>query len=517
MSLEAKKKNYYFFETIKQEIQQYKVISFNLFDSLVLRNVLFPQDIFRILDKQIYENYGIRDFRYIRLNVENEVRNQSNQEDVGIDDIYNEIKLRYSEIPVNEIKELEYQVELENIIPNPYVQQIFECAKEKEIWIVSDTYMPKEFVYRILEKCGYSNYNKVYLSGENGKSKLSGALYKHILEENNVQSSDWLHIGDDYQRDVSIPRTLGITAGYIRSPREWFLLERQKEYEQKKEASDTVVALEPLDDSLEYSIDVANEINRKFTQCLEMTEPIAINVENVSTMFNMSSEKVDNIKEYIIRLIKGELNYKEFWALKDISFNVKHGEKIGLVGLNGSGKSTMLKIISGVMKPTRGSVSVIGSIAPLIELGAGFDFELSARDNIYLNGAILGYSRKEMEKYYQDIIDFSELKEFEDVAIKNFSSGMIARLGFAIATSHSPDILIIDEILSVGDFEFQKKCHKRMKELTKEGTTVLFVSHSAADIISMCDKAIWLSHGNLVQEGEAQYIVEKYLNESGGQ
>lgn len=172
----------------------------------------------------------------------------------------------------------------------------------------------------------------------------------------------------------------------------------------------------------------------------------------------------------------------------------------------------MLKVISGVLKPTEGSVKVYGNIAPLIELGAGFDVELSAKENVYLNGAILGYSREEMSSMYDSIIEFAELKEFENVAIKNFSSGMIARLGFAIATCQKPDILIIDEILAVGDFEFQKKCHKRMQALTDSGTTVLFVSHSAGDIIDMCDRAIWLDHGHVVQQGEAQYIVEKYLN-----
>lgn len=512
MIVEAKKKNYYFLETIKNEIEKYKIISFDLFDTLVLRKVLFPQDIFKILDMVVNERYGLRDFRYIRLNVENEIRNQSDLEDINIDDIYMEIGRRYPEIPIDEIKALEYKIELENIIPNPYIKQIFEYAKMKDIWIITDMYLPKEFLEEILEKCGYNGYKKIYISGEIGKSKASGALYKHILEENSVAISEWMHVGDDYHRDVNVPRALGITAAYVRSPRDWFLMTREKEHERKVEEEKELMALEPLDDSLEYSVKISCKINEIFTQLIEPQKEIVINVKDTSIMFNMSSEKVDNIKEYIIRLIKGELNFKEFWALKNISFNVRRGEKIGLVGLNGSGKSTLLKIISGVMKPTKGSVSVTGIIAPLIELGAGFDFELSARENVYLNGAILGYSRQDMEKYYEQIIDFAELKDFEDVAIKNFSSGMIARLGFAIATSHVPDILIIDEILSVGDFEFQRKCHKRMEELTKEGTTVLFVSHSATDIINMCDKVIWLSHGNLVQEGEAQYIVEKYLN-----
>lgn len=238
----------------------------------------------------------------------------------------------------------------------------------------------------------------------------------------------------------------------------------------------------------------------------------AIKVDNVSMLFNLSVEKVDSLKEFTIKFLQKKLRYEEFWALRDVNFEVKKGERIGIVGLNGSGKSTLLKIISGVMKPTKGKVTVEGTIAPLIELGAGFDADLSAKENVYLNGAILGYSDKEIDEKYNSIIEFAELQDFENVAIKNFSSGMIARLGFAIATCRTPDILIVDEILSVGDFEFQEKCRKRMKEMTDNGTTILFVSHSAEQVIDICEKAIWLKKGKIVAMGNATEVVNKYEN-----
>jgi ABC-2 type transport system ATP-binding protein len=240
----------------------------------------------------------------------------------------------------------------------------------------------------------------------------------------------------------------------------------------------------------------------------------AIIVDNVSMMFNLSSEQVDSIKEYIIRMIKGTLRFEEFWALKHISFEVTKGDRVAIVGLNGSGKSTLLKVISGVLKPTEGKVTTRGTIAPLIELGAGFDLDLSAKENIFLNGAILGYSKNEMQSKYDKIIEFSELKKFENVAVKNFSSGMIARLGFAIATCHVPDILIVDEILSVGDFEYQKKCHEKINEMTDNGATVLFVSHSADAVKKLCGKAIWLQKGEIVGIGKVDYIMEKYLSQT---
>ena len=196
----------------------------------------------------------------------------------------------------------------------------------------------------------------------------------------------------------------------------------------------------------------------------------AIRVEDVSMMFNLSSEKIDSIKEYLIKTVRRELHYQEFWALKNISFALEKGDSLGIVGLNGSGKSTLLKVISGILKPTAGRVETVGEIAPLIELGAGFDANLSARENIYLNGAILGHNREYMDQRFDEIVAFAELQDFVDTAIKNYSSGMVARLGFAIATMNVPDILIIDEILAVGDYKFQEKSFQRMQEMQPEET-----------------------------------------------
>ncbi len=236
----------------------------------------------------------------------------------------------------------------------------------------------------------------------------------------------------------------------------------------------------------------------------------AIHIEHMSICFNMSRERIDSIKEYIIRAIKHQLFYDEFWALKDISLDIKKGEVFGLVGFNGAGKSTMLKAVAGVLKPTKGSIYVEGSIAPLIELGAGFDPELTARENVFMNGAVLGYSMTYMQKCYQEIMDFSELREFEDVPVKNFSSGMYARLGFAIATTVKPDILIIDEILAVGDYRFQEKCQKRISRLMGGSTTVLLVSHSTDTIKKFCNRVAWLENGELKAIGTAEDICDQY-------
>lgn len=240
-------------------------------------------------------------------------------------------------------------------------------------------------------------------------------------------------------------------------------------------------------------------------------EEYVVEVSNVSMMFNKSKEKVDNFKEYVIRLVKKQLMFEEFWALRDVSFSIKKGESVGIVGLNGSGKSTVLKIIAQVMKPTSGSVKVKGTVAPMIELGAGFDMDLSARENIFLNGAVLGYSRTRMEEKFEEIVDFAELWDFIDTPIKNFSSGMIARLGFAIATVNSPDILIADEILGVGDYKFQQKCEERIDEIIKNGATVIFVSHSIEQVQKVCKRAIWLEKGKLLMDGEVMQVCEKYL------
>lgn len=236
-----------------------------------------------------------------------------------------------------------------------------------------------------------------------------------------------------------------------------------------------------------------------------------IEVEHLSIKYNKSKERVDNIKEYIIRKIKGQMRYEEFWALKDVSFSVCEGETVGIIGLNGSGKSTLLKVIAGVLKPAGGTVRVRGSVAPLIELGAGFDPDLSARENIFLNGAVLGYSRKEMQALFKEIVEFSELRDFLEVPVKNFSSGMQARLGFSIATSVIPDILIVDEVLGVGDHKFQKKCHRRMQEIISSGATVLFVSHSIQQVKEICKRAIWIENGKIVMDGDVNEVCDCYM------
>lgn len=241
-----------------------------------------------------------------------------------------------------------------------------------------------------------------------------------------------------------------------------------------------------------------------------MEQETIINVEHVSMRFNLSSEKFDSFKEYVIKSLKKQVSYDEFWALKDVSFEVKRGDSLGLIGLNGSGKSTMLKTIAGVLKPTKGKVTVGGNIAPLIELGAGFDMDLTARENVFLNGALLGYNRAQMEAQYDDIVEFSELGEFMDVPVKNFSSGMVSRLAFAIATIGIPDILIVDEVLSVGDFRFQEKCEARIQNMKDQGTTILFVSHSIEQVKKICNKAVWLEHGGLKMFGDAQEICGIY-------
>lgn len=239
---------------------------------------------------------------------------------------------------------------------------------------------------------------------------------------------------------------------------------------------------------------------------------VAIRLDHVSMRFNMSRERVDSIKEYVVRALKRQLFFDEFWALKDVSFEVKKGEVFGLVGLNGAGKSTLLKVVAGVLKPTSGTVYVDGSIAPLIELGAGFDADLTARENIFLNGAVLGYDKAYMEQRYREIINFSELQDFVDVPIKNFSSGMYARLGFAIATLVKPEVLIVDEILGVGDFRFQEKCQIRIREMMSGGTTVLMVSHSNDTIKSFCNRVAWLEHGCVKEIGPADEVCDHYAH-----
>ena len=241
-----------------------------------------------------------------------------------------------------------------------------------------------------------------------------------------------------------------------------------------------------------------------------MAEPI-IEVNDVSMMFNIASEQLGSLKEYFISLMRRKLFFKEFMALEHINLTVYQGEQYGIVGTNGSGKSTLLKIIAGVMEPTKGSVSINGTIAPLIELGAGFDMELTARENIFLNGALLGYSKKFMQERFDEIVDFAEVREFLDMPMKNYSSGMIARVAFSVATAIIPDILVVDEALSVGDFVFQQKCEERIRQLVEDyNTTLLFVSHSIDQVERVCKKAVWIEKGQMRMAGDVEDVCEAY-------
>ena len=247
-----------------------------------------------------------------------------------------------------------------------------------------------------------------------------------------------------------------------------------------------------------------------------------IKVDNVSMKFNLGIEKEFSIKLAFVNFFdfnkrkKNKKKKEEFWALKNVSFEVKKGEVVGLIGSNGAGKSTLLKVVSGVMKPTTGHVTVNGVISPMIELGAGFDPELTARENIYLNGSILGYSKKFIDDKFEEIVEFSELRDFLDAPVKNFSSGMTAKLAFSIATVVNPEVLIVDEILSVGDIKFQAKSKNKMMEMIKGGTTVLYVSHSLEAIRELCDRVVWIEHGQLVDVGNTKKICDEYYQEQMG-
>jgi ABC-type polysaccharide/polyol phosphate transport system ATPase subunit len=237
-----------------------------------------------------------------------------------------------------------------------------------------------------------------------------------------------------------------------------------------------------------------------------------IKLTNVGMKFNLGIEKNFSFKQLFISIFSFKKKKKKdfFWALKDIDIDIEKGEVVGLIGPNGAGKSTLLKVVSGVMKPTNGKVEVNGVISPMIELGAGFDAELTARENIFLNAAVLGYTEKFIKEKFQEIVDFSELHEFLNVPVKNFSSGMTARLAFSIATVVEPEILIVDEILSVGDINFQEKSRKKMEQMIKGGTTVLYVSHSLEIIKSVCTKVIWLDHGTIKMIGDPKEVCNKY-------
>ena len=240
-----------------------------------------------------------------------------------------------------------------------------------------------------------------------------------------------------------------------------------------------------------------------------------IRLKDVGMKFNLGVEKDNSLKMTFIRLFdkRKRIKKSDFWALKNITFNVERGDVVGLIGANGAGKSTLLKVVSGVMKPTEGTVEVDGVISPMIELGAGFDLDLTARENIYLNGAILGYSKEFLDEKFDEIVEFSELKDFLDVPVKNFSSGMVAKLAFSISTVVDPEILIVDEILSVGDIKFQEKSKNKMLSMIKGGTTVLYVSHSLESIKELCNKVIWLNHGKIVMKGNTKEVCDAYYKE----
>ncbi len=241
-------------------------------------------------------------------------------------------------------------------------------------------------------------------------------------------------------------------------------------------------------------------------------DDIVINIDHVSVYFNISSEKINSLKEYCIKLVKRQLFFEKFTALDDVSINIKKGDVYGIVGLNGSGKSTLLKVISGILKPTRGAIKTKGRISPLIELGAGFNMDLTARENIYLNGAVLGYSKKFMHEKFDEIVEFSELGKFLDVPMKNYSSGMVARVAFSVATVVKPDILIVDEILSVGDFKFQEKCNQRINDMMQGDTTVILVSHQMDQIEKICNNVVWLESGHVKMIGETNQVCSAYYN-----
>jgi len=254
----------------------------------------------------------------------------------------------------------------------------------------------------------------------------------------------------------------------------------------------------------------AEEKTNKVSTVLKADKDVILKVEDVGIKFNLSKEKNDSLKEYIIKSIKGQISYNEFWALRNVSFSISKGDRLGILGLNGAGKSTLLKAIVGVFKPTEGKVTKYGKIAPLLELGAGFDMQYTGKENIYLYGAVLGFSRRFLDEKMDEIVDFSELGDFIDVPLKNYSSGMKARLGFAIATIVEPEILILDEVLSVGDAKFRKKSEKKIVNMFDKGVTVLFVSHSIEQVKRLCNKAILLEKGHIIAAGNIEEVAKEY-------
>jgi len=254
---------------------------------------------------------------------------------------------------------------------------------------------------------------------------------------------------------------------------------------------------------------VSETISQMAPEQLISSEDV-VHLENVSVRYRVPTDRIGTFKEYMIRTLKRQVQIRTFWAVNEISLNVRRGEAFGLIGDNGAGKSTLLKVVARVLRPTKGRVIVRGKVAPLLELGAGFHPELTGKENIFLNGALLGYSHTEMQDKYQQILDFSELGEFIEAPIRTYSTGMYARLGFSVATAHEPDILIIDEILGVGDESFQQKCAERISQFRQNGTSVLVVSHNMTTIQSMCQRAAWLDHGKLMVMGDPAQVIQAY-------
>ena len=237
----------------------------------------------------------------------------------------------------------------------------------------------------------------------------------------------------------------------------------------------------------------------------------AIELQDINVRFEMPAERIVSFKEYVIRRLTGGLERRELWALRGISFEIRIGEVLGVVGRNGAGKSTLLKVISRVLHPSSGRLVVRGRLAPLLELGAGFHFDLTGRENVFLNAALLGHQRRQVERHFDEVVQFSELQDFIDVPVRNYSSGMLTRLGFSVATMFRPDILLLDEVLAVGDVSFQEKCLERIREYRSRGTTILLVSHQTDDVEKYCDRALWLDHGSISALGEAEDVIRRYL------
>lgn len=243
----------------------------------------------------------------------------------------------------------------------------------------------------------------------------------------------------------------------------------------------------------------------------QISKKYIIEIDDVSLKYNKPTEKLGTLKEFFVKLIKGKLRYNEFWVLNNISVKVKKNESLALIGSNGSGKTTLLKMIAGILEPTKGKIKTRGSVAPLINLGAGFDMEATAKENVFLNGAILGFSKKEMKEKYDGIVEFSELQDFMHMPLKNFSSGMLSRLGFAIAVDVNPDILLVDEVLSVGDEHFRQKCQNKIEELLKHGTTLVYVSHNMDEVKRLCKHALWIKDHKMCMYGPSEEVVQKYM------